>query len=157
MRQNLVVDFDELQGLARGGCIDCRHGSDRMAVVERLLAGHAVFQDVAHGAVAVGEIGQIGAGDHRFHAGELFRLGGVDLPDSGVRMRRAQDEADEMAGRHRIGAVFGAAGDLVHSVGTERTSADELEFLSGETGIERHDQFPLISCAASWTARTILS
>ena len=48
MRQDLVVDLDQLQRLLGGAGIDCGDRSHRMAIVERLLARHAVVQDVVH-------------------------------------------------------------------------------------------------------------
>ena len=41
--------------------IDRGDGGHRMAVIERLVARHAVVEDVVHAAIAVGEVGQVGA------------------------------------------------------------------------------------------------
>ena len=48
MRQHLVLDLDQLQRLLCRAGIDRGDRSHRMAVVERLLARHAVVQDVVH-------------------------------------------------------------------------------------------------------------
>ena len=157
MRQDLVFDIDELERLLRRIGIDRgdrRHG---MAVIERLLARHAVDQHVIHGLIAIGEIRQIRAGDDRLHAGKLLGLRRVDLDDLGMRMRRTQHAAYELARRESIGAVTRTARHLVNAVGTQRPGADDFEFLAGKTGVISHVQAPLISRAASWTARTILS
>ena len=61
MRQDLVVDLDELQRLPGGVGIDGGDGGNGMAVIERLVARHAVVEDVVHAAIAIGEIGQVGA------------------------------------------------------------------------------------------------
>ena len=41
--------------------IDRSDGGHRMAVVERLLARHAVVEHVVHAGIAIGEVGQVGA------------------------------------------------------------------------------------------------
>ncbi len=110
---------------------------------------------------------EVVAGDDGFHAGKLFRLAGVDLLDLGVGMRRAQDAADQLAGRRGVGAELGAAGDLVDAVraqlGREPTTLN-LRFESGalSSGMIRPLTAGLrvgsrMSLAASCTARTILS
>ena len=142
--------------LRRAG-IDRGDRGHRMAVIERLLARHAVVEDVVHGGIAIGEVGQVGRGDHRFHAGQLLGLRGVDLPDLGMRMRAAQDAPDQLAGHVEVGAVAGAARHLVDAVGADGARADGCEFASRVAWIEIHGQAPFITLAASWTARTILS
>ena len=37
----------------------------------------------------------------------------------GMGMRRAQDAADELARSEGVGAIFGAAGDLVDAIGAQ--------------------------------------
>ena len=44
-------------------------------------------------------------------------------------VRRAQDETHKLARCESVGTVFGAAGDLVDTVGTCDALADDLEFL----------------------------
>ncbi len=65
VRQHLVVDIDQLQRLLRYRRRGRRHCGDGVAVVERLIARHAVDQDVAQVVVAILEIG---GGHHGFHA-----------------------------------------------------------------------------------------
>ena len=157
MRQDLIVDLDQLQRLPGRAGIDRGDRGHRMAIIERLLARHAVVEDVVHGGIAIGEIGQVGRGDHRLHAGQLLRLRGVDLPDRGVGVRAAQNAPDQLAGHVEVRAVARAAGHLVDAVGTDGTRADGGEIACGVARIESHGQAPFITLAASWTARTILS
>ena len=98
MRQHLVVDLDQLQRLPGRAGVDGGDRGHRMAVIERLLARHAVVEDVVHGGIAVGEIGQVGGRDHRLHARQLLGLRGVDRADDRVGVRAAQDLADQLAG-----------------------------------------------------------
>ncbi len=74
MGQHFIVNLDELERLAGGGLINGGNGRNGVAIVKRLLAGHAVFQNVAHAAIIAGEVWQIGAGDDGFYAGQLFSL-----------------------------------------------------------------------------------
>ena len=50
----------------------------------------------------------------------------VDRPDARVRVRAAQDRADQQAGHGEVGAEPGAAGHLVDAVGADRARADDL-------------------------------
>ena len=157
MRQHLVIDLDELQRLPGRAGVDGGDRGHRMAVIERLLARHAVVEDVVHGGIAIGEVGQVGRGDHRLHAVKLLRLRGVDLPDRRVGVRASEDAPDQLAGHVEVRAVAGAARHLVDAVGADRTRADRCEVASRITRIEIHRHAPFITLAASWTARTILS
>jgi len=72
MRQKLVVDLDELQRLPCRAGIDSCDRSHGVAVIERLGARHAIVEDVVHGGIAIGEVRQIGGGDHRLHRRPAF-------------------------------------------------------------------------------------
>ena len=135
VRQHFVVDLDQLQRLARRFGIDRGDRRNRVSVVQRAAARHAVLEHVEHAAVAFRQVRQIGAGDDRFDAFQLFGFRRIDLLDLRVRVRRAQHEPDELPGRERIGAVTRAPGDLIHAVGTRRPRADDLEFLIRECRI----------------------
>jgi hypothetical protein len=158
VRQHFVVDLDQLQGFARRARIHRRDRGDGMALIQRLLARHDVVENVVEPGIAVGVILEVVAGHDRLHAGQLLGLGGVDLPDARVGVRRAQDAANQHAGRGGIGAEPGAARHLVDAVGAQRAAADDLEVALVLLGaVEWHVQALRISCAASMTARTILS
>ena len=58
MGQDFIVDLDELERFSGGGLINGGNGCNGVAIVKGLLAGHAVFQNVAHAAIIAGEIGQ---------------------------------------------------------------------------------------------------
>ena len=157
VRQNLVVDLDQLQRLLGRAGIDRGDRGHGVAVIERLLARHAVVEDVVHGRIAIGEVGQIGGGDHRLHAWKLLGLRRVDVPDLRVGVWAAQNAPDQLAGHVEVGAVAGAARHLVDAVGTQWARADRGEIAFQVARIETHGQAPFITLAASWTARTILS
>ena len=127
VRQDLVVDLDQLQRLARHPRVDGGHRRHGMALIQRLLARHDVVEHVIERGIAVGVIGEIVPRHDRLHAGQLLGLGRVDLPDARMGVGRAQDAADQHAGRGRIGAELGAAGHLVDAVGPQRSGADNGE------------------------------
>ena len=127
MRQHLVVDLDELQRLLGRAGVDRSDRGHRMAVIERLLARHAVVEDVVHAGIAIGEVGQVGRGDHRLHALQLLRLRRVDLPDLRVGMGASENAPDQLAGHVEVRAVARAARHLVDAVGTDGTCADGCE------------------------------
>ena len=131
MRQNFVIDLDQVQGLARDGLGSGRHGGDGVAVVKRLLAGHHVAGDVAqvHHDLAgrghfIGHVRQIGGGDHRFDAAQSLRFAGVDRANVGMGVRAAQDLADQLARHVEIGAETGATGDFIGPVGARLAGAN---------------------------------
>ena len=55
--------------------------------------------------------GDVGAGEHRHHAGRAVRRGGVDLVDRRVRVRRAQEIGVGLAGTVDVVDVVALAGD----------------------------------------------
>ena len=149
MRQDLVVDLDQLQRLPGRAGIDRGDRSHRMAIVERLLARHAVVQNVVHAGIAVGEIGQVGRGDHGLHTGQLLRLRRVDLPDRGMGVRASENAPDQLAGHVEVRAVARAAGHLVDAVGTYGACADGGEIAIQVARIKTDGHAALITLAAS--------
>ena len=127
VRQYLVIDLDQRQRLLGGGGVDRGDGGDRMALIEHLLARHDVARDVP-------EIDRdpLGSDILEFVVREILRrhdrldprqrrgLRGVDRADAGMRVRRAQDAADDRAGHRVVGGVHRLAGDLRHAVRTDR-------------------------------------
>ena len=146
--------------LAGGG-----HGGDRMALEEHLLARHdgandvtIVDQHLAGGHELRALVLEVVARDDGLDARQRRGLRHVDALDAGMRMRRAQHLADELAGHLEVGAELGAAGHLVGAIGTDRTGADDAKLtLRVLLDALLHGQAPLISVAASMTALTILS
>ena len=163
VRQHLVVDPDQLERLARDrirGRGDRRHG---VAVIERLLARHHVAGHVAEiddqlarGGVFDRHFREVVAGDHRLDPGQRLGRRGVDRDHPGMGVGAPEHPAEELARQVDVRAVAGAAGHLVHAVGADRARADDLEVLVLVLEHRGHDQPPLISAAASWTASTIL-
>jgi hypothetical protein len=96
VRQHLVGHVDELERLAGDGGAGGGHGGHRVALVERLLAGHDVPDDVlvVHHHLAGRDelrrlVGEIVAGDDGLHAGQRLGLRSVDLHDACVGVRAA--------------------------------------------------------------------
>ena len=159
--QDFVGDLDQLDRLfgdvrAGGG-----HRGHDVAVVEHLVAGHAVARNMlrvdgqlAHHGGAGADVGHIVSSDDGLHPGQGRGRGGVDGLDGGVGVRTAQHLAVQQTGRVDVRAVFGPTGDLVDAVVADRARADDFElvFLRG-----CHVYLPCISAAASCTALTILS
>ena len=98
------VSFRREKFIEMGGP-DGGDGGNRMAVIEYFLAGHAVFQDVVHALVAIGEIGQVGGRDDGFHTGKLLGPRRVDVLDPGMGVGAAQDAAHELPGGGGVGVA----------------------------------------------------
>ena len=134
MRQHLVIDFDERNGLLGDGGARRGDGGHGMALIERLLARHDVAGDVPEILrdplrADIGElvVREVGGGDHRPDARQRLGLRGVDAPDARMGVGAAQHLADQLAGQPVIGAVLGAAGDFRHAVRTDGAGANPLE------------------------------
>jgi hypothetical protein len=154
----LVDHHDALRRLA-GDLDRCgRHRCHRMALVERLFVRESVVARIAHveddfpakrDACAV--LRDVRAGNDRLDTRYGFGGTGVDRHDARMSLRAPQEHAVQHPWQREVGAVVRPAGDLIHSVVTDRTGADVLIL-----GVA-HAVASLISAAASRTARTILS
>ena len=71
-----------------------------------------------------------------------FRPRGVQRLDAGVRMGAAQHLGMEQPGQLDVSAVLGPAGNLVDSVGTYGTFADDVVFNFGYHLIRGHGYTP---------------
>ena len=127
VRQHLVIDIDQRQRLFGGGGVDRGDGGDRMALIEHLLARHDVARHVPEidrdplGAdILEFVVREILRGHDRLDARQRRGLRGVDRADAGMRVRRAQDPADDRAGHRVVGGIHRLAGDLRHAVRTDR-------------------------------------
>ena len=134
VRQHLVIDLDQRQGLVRRGGIGCGDRGDRVPLIECLLARHHVARhmpeidrDPLGADILEFLLGKIVRGHHRPDPGQRRRLGGVDPADARMGMGAAQDLADERAGHRVIGGVERAARHLRHPVRTYRPGADPFE------------------------------
>ena len=160
MRQQLVLDLDQLERALGDGLAGRGHRGDRMAVIEDLLARHDVARQIARRG-AERELRKIVPGDHRLHPRQGFRRRNVDRLQDRVRVRAPEDLGEQHAGQDQIGAELGAPGDLVGPVLLDRVGADDLELPIGvEAALfenARHNQASLISAAAAWTERMTLS
>ena len=137
-RQHLVLDLDQRRARprrcagrsrrrprrrGRGRAPSSRPGSCRPRSAAAGPAPSPIVGD------AVGGRREVGGGDDGLDAGQRQRLRGVDALDDGVGVRAALDAAVEHAGQADVGAVLGAAGDLVGAVGPDRAGADDLVLL----------------------------
>ena len=159
--QHLVLDVDQVERRVADRLRDGRNRGNRVALIQCLVARHAVAREVAeiHRPFADErlfrrDIGKVGGGDDGAHARQLQRLARIDRHDARMRVRRALHLAPQHARHHHVGAEHGAAGDLVHAIRTDRTRADNFQI--GANVIHRTAS-PRISAAASITARMILS
>jgi len=158
VRQDFVVDLDQrkrLGGDLRGGR---GHRGDGMAVIERFLACHHVARHVAQvrlhlagGHDLVGLLGEVLGGDDRLDPMQGLGLRRVNRLDPSVRVRAAEDLADELARHVEVGAEPRTARHLVGAVRAVGASSDPLVVLAA------HRVAPLNSAATSMTARMILS
>jgi hypothetical protein len=111
--QRLVLDLDELERVL-GQVPAVRHDHrDALADVPHLVRGQAapgvpgrVGAEVGH---RVAQLGGLGPGDHRVHAGGRLRLGRLDPRDPGVRVRATQHGGVQGARRDPVGDVAAAA------------------------------------------------
>ncbi len=133
VRQHVVVDLDQRAGLLGDRRRGRRHRGHRVAVIEHLVARHAVARQVAevHRPLADKRLlrrdrRKILPGHHGLDAWQRLRLCGVDREDARVRVRAALDLAPQHAGHDHVGAEIGPAGHLVDPVRTDRTGADHL-------------------------------
>ena len=138
MRQDFVIDFDQLQRRSRDGFAGRRHRGHRVPVIHRLFAGHHVAGDIveiddqlARRRGFVRQIGKIVAGDDRLDAGQRFSAFVVSM-DLMIRVGvgAAQNLADQLSGQIVIGRIAGGTGYLVDRVvALLRIGADDFKVL----------------------------
>ena len=165
-RQDVVLDVDQLERVARGVAVLRHHERDLLA-----LEPHLVGRE--HGLHVVGQgrhpgqalRGQVGAGDHRLDLG--VGLGGarVDADDLGVGDRRAQDREVQHALELDVVDVLAHAADEARVLLAEHPAVAErglvvvgvLEVLAvgrrpGRRSVG-HDALPAVSDSAGSAAR----
>jgi hypothetical protein len=145
-RERLVDDLDGRQGrlgrLGSGG----RRRRHRLAHVTDLVAGQDRL--VLDGA-AVADVGHVGRGDDRTHAGKLQRPSHIEADDARVGLRASQNPAPQHAGQAEVRRIHGGAGHLAGGVQARERFADD-------PGGGAHPTLPAaIAPAAASTASTI--
>src|SRR5205823_11478386 len=117
-------------------------GGHGLAPVQHLAAGQAVAAQVvqldrafAQVGDAVAGVGQVGGGDDRLDARRLKRLADLDAADDAVGVRAAEDAAVQEARHGEVGAVQGAAGNLVGAVVADGAGANDLVFHGRDQGL----------------------
>jgi len=109
-------------------------GGNRVTLIEHLLARHDVARDVPEidrdplrADILEFVVREILPGHDRLDARKRRRFRRIDRADAGMRVRRAQDAADDRAGHRIVGGVHRLAGDLRHAVRTDRTGSDNFQ------------------------------
>ena len=134
VRQYLVLDLDQVKRLLGDPRFGRRDGRDRVALIEHLVARHAVARQVAevHRPLAdkrfLGrDFRKIRRRDNGLDARQGQRLLRVDRLDPGMRVRAALDLGPDHAGHRHVGAEIGAPDDLFDPVRTHRPCADDFQ------------------------------
>ena len=134
VRQHLVLDFDELERLARNRGAGRRHGRHRMAVIKDLFARHDVARHIpvvdhqlARRNRFRRHVFEVIASQNGFDTGQGLGLRRVDGLEPRMGMRAAQHPADQHAGQRQVGAKPGAARHLIHAVRTNRPRAHPFQ------------------------------
>ena len=132
VRQDLVLNLDQLAGFRGNGFRSCRDCGDGVTVEERFFARHHVAAHPAHVLNAQRDrcverkVDNVSGGHHGLYAGMGFGFGGVDRLDAGMGVWAAQHRTPDHAGHGGVGGKRGAAGDFFGTVRTDRTFADPL-------------------------------
>ena len=119
--------------------VDGGNCGDRVSLEQRLVAGHHVIGGELEPAIVAAQFffaergeGQVFCGYDRLDARKRFGLAGVYRAYAGVGVRTAQHLGVEQSVQLYVGPVLGAACNLVHTVRTHRTLADDVVFNFGE-------------------------
>ena len=135
-----------------GGLIGSgRDGGDRVAVVERLLAGKEVLVEPLAAEAEIGPVGKVGGGDDCQNAGHGLGGGCVDRTDARVGVRTAHDLAVQHAGQGVVGTEVGAPRYLFQPVGPNRSCTDVFQSLCGAHAPS------LVRCLFNYTMETATS
>src|SRR6202011_5559619 len=110
------------------------YGRDGVTVVENGVFGEdiesemvQVNRNLAKRGHLVRQIGNVLAGYHGAHPGELERSINPDRPDFRARVRTSQDLAVQKVREAQVCPIFRSAGDLIDSIVTDWSCADDLE------------------------------
>ena len=130
--QDLVIDFDQGEGLIGRLLIDRRHAGDGVAAIEHFVARQDVIANVLETSGPFAQInhivligrGKIVRRDDRPHPLQSLGSGGVDGPNAGMGVGTPQNLAVKHAGQPGVAPVDRLAGDLVGAVVTNRARSD---------------------------------
>jgi hypothetical protein len=106
-RQLLVIDLDELQGLAGVVVVHGRYGGHLVADVPHLIAGEEGFIEDP---LAEGDVGKVFARYDQLDAIHLLGFGSVDVQDARVGMRASQNPSRQASANHSVVGILGIAG-----------------------------------------------
>ena len=146
-RQRLVLDLDQFDGVGRGLAAFGDHEGDFLVLEQHLAVGEHHLH-VAGQRRHPGEVDgfQHLGGQHRDDAGHRRGLGGVDLLDAGVAVRRAHQVAVEHAGQLQIVDVIALALGEADVFDALSLAAHAFEFFGAFGGGGGH----VVHSAASW-------
>ena len=122
-REVFVLHLDEVDGALGDVLIVGRDGRHPLAKVadDRVREDGHVFD-----ATAVEVSPDVGARDHREHAGQALGLAGVDADDAGVRTVAVQHLPPHGSRQRVVGSVASPTGSLLHPLDTRRRRANRL-------------------------------
>ena len=129
--EHLVVHHHDRGGRFGGLVGRRRDRGHRMAMVEHLVACKQVVVEALAPPAHLRAVGEVGGSDYGKNAGHRFRGAGVDALDPRVRVRTADDFAEEHAGQGVVGAEVGTTGHLLQPVRSDGACADVLESCCG--------------------------
>ena len=127
MRQHFIIHLDQLQRAPGDSFAGRGDRGDRVTVKQRLLARHGHACHVT-GGTACRLIREVVTGNNGLHTGKCFGGRCIDRLDDRMRMRAAQNAAEEHAGQEEIGTEFRATGNLVQAVMFNRVGPDYVQF-----------------------------
>ena len=146
-RERLVFDLDQFGGVGGGVAVFGDHEGDFLVLKQHLAVGQHHLH-VAGERRHPGEVDgfQRLGGEHRDDAGHGRGLGGVDLLDAGVRVRRADEVAVEHARQFQIVDVIALALDEADVLDALAPAAHAFELFGAFGGGGGH----VVHSAASW-------
>ncbi len=182
--EDLVLDVDQLEGVASGVAVLGHHEGDLLPLEPHLVGGQDGLHVVGQGRHPRQPLrGQVGAGDDGLDLGVGLGRGHVDADDLGVRHRRAQDREVQHPRQLHVVDVLAHAPDEARVLLAQHPAVADrvlvvvglLEvFLGGGDALFEptvdggHDSLPTVSAApassraalscsaAHWTERTIV-
>ena len=124
-RQGFVGDVNQAGRLLGNKRVGGRHRSHDLTVIADFIRGHDDLADGAHVDADFPHQGsrrafwqgwQVAGGDDGFHAGQRFGPAGINLLDTGVGMRAADEFCPQHAGQVEVGTIGRLARDPLRGI-----------------------------------------
>ena len=139
-RQRRDIERDQVGGVFGEVLVGGKDGGDRLAdIAHGMLRQRGLAVGLQRGQAGEPEadrrnVGDVGVGPHRVHAGQSERRAGVDRFDISMRQRRAHDAHGPLAGKRNVGGEAALAGKQRAVFQTRDGTADEFLFGLGHCG-----------------------